>query len=119
MVVVVSRRKVVVVVVVVVVVGVVAVVVVVVVGVVVAVVVVVVVVVTAPAPSGALSTAQGFLRATLLGAGGYYWVLLLGGSWLVISGVISTVDLTPIRGLITPLITSHEPPSIRGLEFRT
>ena len=31
---------------------------------------------------------------------------LLGGSWVVISGV-----RTVIRGLITPLITTHEPPS--------
>ena len=38
---------------------------------------------------------------------------LLGGSWVVISGVISrvTIIITPIRGLITPLITTHEPPS--------
>ena len=39
---------------------------------------------------------------------------LLGGSWVVISGVISrvTIVITQIRGLITPLITTHEPPSI-------
>ena len=38
---------------------------------------------------------------------------LLGGSWVVISGVISrvTIIITPIRGLITLLITTHEPPS--------
>ena len=38
---------------------------------------------------------------------------LLGGSWVVISGVISrvTVFITHIRGLITPRITTHEPPS--------
>ena len=38
---------------------------------------------------------------------------LLGGSWVVISGVISrvTVIITHIRGLITLLITTHEPPS--------
>ena len=38
---------------------------------------------------------------------------LLGGSWVVISGVISriTIIITPIRGLITRLITTHEPPS--------
>ena len=37
----------------------------------------------------------------------------LGGSWVVISGVISRVAIvmTHIRGLITPLITTHEPPS--------
>ena len=40
--------------------------------------------------------------------------LLLGGSWVVISGVISrvTVIITHIRGLITPLITIHEPLSL-------
>ena len=40
-------------------------------------------------------------------------MLLLGGSWVSISGVISrvTLILTLIRGLITPLITTHEPPS--------
>ena len=38
---------------------------------------------------------------------------LLGGSWLVISGVISrvTIVITHIRGLIPPLLTAHEPPS--------
>ena len=38
---------------------------------------------------------------------------LLGGSWVVISGVTSKVTLiiTLIRGLITPLITTLEPPS--------
>ena len=38
---------------------------------------------------------------------------ILGGSWGVISGVISkaTVIITHIRGLITPLMTTHEPPS--------
>ena len=42
---------------------------------------------------------------------------LLGGSWVVISGVISrvTIVITHIRGLITPLITAHEPPSTRRL----
>ena len=41
---------------------------------------------------------------------------VLGGSWLVISGVISrvTIVITHIRGLITPLITTHEPPSTPG-----
>ena len=35
------------------------------------------------------------------------------GSWAVISGVISrvTILISHIRGLITPLITTHEPPS--------
>ena len=38
---------------------------------------------------------------------------VLGGSWVVISGVISrvTIVITHIGGLITPLITTHEPPS--------
>ena len=37
----------------------------------------------------------------------------LGGSWVVVSGVVSrvTIVITPIGGLITLLITSHEPPS--------
>ena len=41
---------------------------------------------------------------------------LLGGSWPVISGVISrvTIIITHIGGLITPLITPHEPPSNEG-----
>ena len=39
--------------------------------------------------------------------------LVLGGSWAVISGVIIRVAIiiTHIRGLITPLIATHEPPS--------
>ena len=38
---------------------------------------------------------------------------LLGGSWVVISGDISkvTIVITHSRGLITILITTHEPPS--------
>ena len=38
--------------------------------------------------------------------------VLLGGSWVVISRVISrvTIVITYIRGLIAPLITTHEPP---------
>ena len=38
---------------------------------------------------------------------------ILGGSWVVISRVISKeiILMTHIRGLITPLITTHEPPS--------
>ena len=38
---------------------------------------------------------------------------LLGGSWVVISRVKSGVTIvrTYIRGPITPLITTHEPPS--------
>ena len=40
-------------------------------------------------------------------------VLALGGSWLVISRVIGRITLliTYIRALITPLITTYEPPS--------
>ena len=42
---------------------------------------------------------------------------LLGGSWVVISGAISkaTVVVTHIRGLITILITTYEPPSTTNL----
>ena len=38
---------------------------------------------------------------------------ILRGSWVGISGVISkvTVLITHIKGLITLLITTHEPPS--------
>ena len=44
--------------------------------------------------------------------GGSAWELL-GGSWVVISRVVSriTMVITYIRGLMTPLITTHEPPS--------
>ena len=37
----------------------------------------------------------------------------LGGSWVVISRVISriTMVVTYIRALLTPLVTTHEPPS--------
>ena len=40
----------------------------------------------------------------------------LGGSWLVTNGVISRVTIltTHIGGLITPLITTPEPPSRSG-----
>ena len=39
---------------------------------------------------------------------------LLGGPWVVVSGLISraTIVITQIKGLITPLITTHEPPSM-------
>ena len=38
---------------------------------------------------------------------------LLGGSWVVMSNVVGriTIVITYIRELITPLITTHEPPS--------
>ena len=40
---------------------------------------------------------------------------LLGGSWVVVSEVIRvTIVITHIRGLIPPLITTQEPPSMRG-----
>ena len=41
-------------------------------------------------------------------------VRVLGGSWVVISGDISRVIIviSPIRGLITLFITTHEPPSM-------
>ena len=35
--------------------------------------------------------------------------MVLGGSWVVISGVISYKSIVAL--LITPFITSHEPPS--------
>ena len=37
----------------------------------------------------------------------------LGGSWVVISGVISPLiwNITRVTRLITPLIATHEPPS--------
>ena len=39
--------------------------------------------------------------------------VLLGGSWVVLSGVVSkaTIVITHIRGLFSVLITTHEPPS--------
>ena len=46
---------------------------------------------------------------------------LLGGSWVVISGVISkvTIVMTHIWGLITILITTHEPQSrAQGIDRR-
>ena len=38
---------------------------------------------------------------------------LLGGSWVVLGykWVSRVTIITPIRGLITPLLTAHEPPS--------
>ena len=38
---------------------------------------------------------------------------ILAGSWVVISRAISRITrvITYIRGLITPLTTTHEPPS--------
>ena len=39
--------------------------------------------------------------------------MILGGSWVVISGVISPLIwvINIVTLLITPLITAHEPPS--------
>ena len=47
--------------------------------------------------------------------------VLLGGSWVVISGVISRVAvlITHNGGLIAPLITTHEPPSQVGPPVKT
>ena len=41
------------------------------------------------------------------------YIDLLGGSWVVISGVTSkvTIVIIHIRGLITPFLNTHEPPS--------
>ena len=38
---------------------------------------------------------------------------VLGGSWVVINGVINrvTILISHVRGLITPLIPTHAPPS--------
>ena len=56
----------------------------------------------------------GFLPYTLNPRGSK---CLLGGSWVAISRVISriTMVITYIRGLIPPLITTHEPPSKHSL----
>ena len=45
---------------------------------------------------------------------GFWGWGVLGGSWVVISRAISriTIVIIHIRGLITSLITTHEPPSI-------
>ena len=40
---------------------------------------------------------------------------VLGGSWVVIRGI--TILIIHIRGLITPLIATHQRPS-KGLGFR-
>ena len=40
-------------------------------------------------------------------------MVLFGGSWVAINGVLSRVAIlvSDIRGLLTPLVTTHEPPS--------
>ena len=45
---------------------------------------------------------------------------LLGGSWVVISRVISPLirAITAVTLLIAPLLTTHEPPSIAGARSR-
>ena len=49
------------------------------------------------------------------------WALIirLGGSWVVITGVISrvTIVMTQIGGLVTPLITTHELPRTKVLGY--
>ena len=47
--------------------------------------------------------------------------LILGGSWLVRSRVLSrvTIVITHIRGLIALLLTTHEPPSMSGCKRLT
>ena len=44
----------------------------------------------------------------------------LGGSWVVIGGVTRRVAIviTHIKGLITPLITTHEPPNMKAATGR-
>ena len=39
--------------------------------------------------------------------------LCLGSSWVVVSGVMGNYTYNPcnVRGLITPVLTTHEPPS--------
>ena len=51
------------------------------------------------------------MRIVIFNLSGFYYIL--GGSWVVIGRVVSRVAtiMTHIRGLITPLITTHEPPS--------
>ena len=50
-----------------------------------------------------------------LGLGLGFGVRVLGGSWVVISGVISPLIwvINTVTLLMTPLITTHEPPSSR------
>ena len=72
----------------------------------------------------AQSFAASMLRVSPWSLAAPWPVEILGGSWLGISGVISrvTIVITHIRGLITPLITTHEPPSsesILGASFGT
>ena len=52
-------------------------------------------------------------RIRTLGGQGLWCVGLLGGSWAVISGVISPLiwAISMVALLITTLITTHEPPS--------
>ena len=58
----------------------------------------------------ALTTRMGLVEGLGLGWGDP----ILRGSWVVISGVTSPLvkDITAVTLLITPLITTHEPPSI-------
>ena len=66
-------------------------------------------------PGGGRGLLGGSWGSYKLGLGFRIWVQGLGfwGSWVVISGVISKVSIviTHIRGLLTILISTHEPPS--------
>ena len=71
----------------------------------------------APSPSGGLcdidchaSKLFGMLRVPVLAVSIRVKELTLGGSWVVISMVIS-IHITHIRGLATPLITTPDSPS--------
>ena len=54
-----------------------------------------------------------YLGFRVVGCGAKGFHPILGGSWVVVSGVISkvTIVITRNRGLINPLITTHEPSS--------
>ena len=43
----------------------------------------------------------------------HFYMPWVGGSWVVTSRIVSrlTMVITYIKGLITPLITTHEPPN--------
>ena len=62
----------------------------------------------------AASIAVAVVAAAVVGQWASTHQPLLRGSWVVRSGVIRriTIIITHIRGLITPLISTHEPPSI-------
>ena len=69
-----------------------------------------------PNPKFPSSTPKGLLQGALRGIDGRSLGVqgrLLGGSWVVISGVVSLLIwvITIVALLLTPLITTHEPPS--------